>query len=464
MNTAFSMTLKQAAAAIGASYQGEDVLLQGVSTDTRTLEPGQLFIALKGPSFDGHHYIRQAKEKGAVACMVSDAHDSASESLSEILVDDTRLGLGKLAKAWREQLELPVIAITGSNGKTTVKEMLASICRQETGVAGKVLATRGNLNNDIGMPLTLLQLDALHEYAVIEMGANHSGEIKYLSEIARADIAVITNAATAHIEGFGSLEGVARAKGEAFTALREGATAIVNADDQFCPLWLDLIKKTSGKINIVTFALNHKADVSASWQTTSEGSKLEVNTAQGQFTVELALLGEHNVMNALAAVAAASAAGISTEAIQAGLNAMHAVPGRLELKTGMNGSRIIDDTYNANPASLSAAIHVLKTFPGSHYLALGDMGELGVDAIRIHERVGEEAKSEGISQLYTIGSMASAAARTFGSEAYTFDAHQPAINKIQNDLNTDVTLLVKGSRLSHMEQVVDALTVGAGGD
>ena len=285
-----------------------------------------------------------------------------------------------------------------------------------------------------------------------------------MSEIAIPDIAVITNAGAAHLEGFGTLEGVARAKGEAFTSLREGATAIVNADDAFCSLWLDMIKKTSGKINILTFALKNKADVTANWKISNQGSDLEVKTPKGQFHVELALLGEHNVMNALAAVAAAIAAGISIQAIQKGLNAMHPVPGRLELKAGVNGSRVIDDTYNANPTSLSAAIHVLKTFPGSHFLALGDMGELGADAISIHERAGEEAKREGISQLYTIGSMASETAKKFGSNAYAFDEHQSAINKIKNDLDSDVTLLVKGSRLSHMERVVDALTLGLGGD
>jgi len=460
MSNAFSMTLTQAANAIGANYKGEDVMLHGVSTDTRTLEAGQLFIALKGPNFDGHDYIIQALEKGAVASMVSESH----EQCSEIQVEDTRLGLGQLAKVWREQLEFPVIAVTGSNGKTTVKEMLASICKQETGTADKVLSTKGNLNNDIGMPLTLLQLGRHHEYAVIEMGANHSGEIKYLSEIAKPDIAVITNAGAAHLEGFGSLEGVARAKGEVFTSLGDDATAIVNADDAFCSLWLDMIKKTSDKIKIVTFALNNNADVTANWNMSSEGSKLEVKTPHGQFNVALALLGEHNIMNALAAVAAAIAAGISIRAIQQGLNTMQAIPGRLELKAGMNGSRIIDDTYNANPSSLSVAIHVLKTFPGSHYLALGDMGELGTDAIGIHQRAGEEAKREGISQLYTIGTMARAAAKTFGSNADAFEEHHVAVNKIKNDLDSNVTLLVKGSRLSHMERVVDALTLGIGGD
>lgn len=460
MSTAFSMTLKQAAAAIGASCHGENVQLKGVSTDTRSIKPGQLFIALKGPNFDGHDYLKQAMEKGAVASMVSRSQGSGNE----ILVEDTRLGLGKLAKAWREQLDLPVIAITGSNGKTTVKEMLASICRQQVAAVEKVLATRGNLNNDIGLPLTLLELGEQHEYAVIEMGANHPGEINYLTEIAKPDVAVLTNAGAAHLEGFGTLEGVARAKGEMFTALTDGATAIVNADDPFSPLWLNILRSTSEKIKIMTFALNHAADVSANWHASNKGSKLQVNTPNGEFSVELALLGEHNVMNALAAVAAARAAGISIDAIQEGLDAMHAVPGRLELKTGMNGSRIIDDTYNANPASLSAAIHVLKTFPGSHYLALGDMGELGPDAIRIHADAGEEAKRENVNQLYAIGAMASAAARAFGSKAYTFDTHQAAINKILKDLNTDVTLLVKGSRLSHMEYVVDALTAGAGGD
>jgi len=460
MNAAFSMSLKQAANAMGAHYQGDDVLLKGVSTDTRSIQSGELFVALIGPNFDGHQYINTAIDKGAVACMVSTSQNSGNE----LLVEDTRLGLGRLANVWRSQLNLPVIAVTGSNGKTTVKEMLASIFKQNVKTDDHVLATKGNLNNDIGLPLTLLQLNKQHEYAVIEMGANHPGEIKYLAELAQPDIAVVTNAGAAHLEGFGSLEGVARAKGEAFTTLNDGSTAIINADDAYYSLWLEMIKKTSKSINVVSFGLNQNADVSANWQATGQGCKLEVRTAQAEFDIELKLLGQHNVQNALAAVAAAIAAGVSIDNIRAGLSAMHAVPGRLELKTGINGSRIIDDTYNANPTSLSAAIHVLKDFPGAHYLALGDMGELGTDAKKIHQQVGIDAKNEGVKQLYSVGVMAAEAAQTFGENAFVFDAHPPAINKIQNDLNSNVTLLVKGSRLSHMEYVVDALTIGAGGD
>jgi UDP-N-acetylmuramoyl-tripeptide--D-alanyl-D-alanine ligase len=460
MNTAFSMTLKQAANAMGARYQGEDVQLQGVSTDTRSIKPGELFVALIGPNFDGHDYLTQAREKGALACMVSVSADDGNE----LQVEDTRLGLGKLARVWREQLKLPVITVTGSNGKTTVKEMLASILKCKTKMAEAVLATRGNLNNDIGLPLTLLKLNEQHQYAVIEMGANHPGEIKYLSEMAQPDIAVVTNAGAAHLEGFGSLDGVAKAKGEAFTTLRDGATAIVNADDAYYSLWQDMIRKASNSINVVTFGLNKKADVSAHWQATGQGSKLEVRTPQGEFDVKLNLLGEHNVMNALAAVAASIVAGVSIDAIQTGLSSMQVVPGRLELKSGINGSRIIDDTYNANPTSLTAAIRVLKTFPGAHYLALGDMGELGTETKRIHQQAGVDAKNNGVNHLYAVGSMASAAAETFGKNSFVFDTHQTAINSIQNELNTNVTLLVKGSRLSHMEYVVDALTVSAIGD
>lgn len=460
MTAAFSMTLKQVADAMGADYQGEDIQLHGVSTDTRSIQPGELFVALIGPNFDGHEYIKQARDKGAVACMVSEAHDSGNE----IHVDDTRLGLGKLAGIWRAQLKLPVIAVTGSNGKTTVKEMLAAIFKHETKKAERVLATRGNLNNDIGLPLTLLQLNEQHQYAVIEMGANHPNEIKYLSGIAQPDIALVTNAGAAHLEGFGSLEGVAKAKGEAFTTLHDGATAIVNADDAFYSLWREMINNTSNSINVVTFGLNQNADVSARWQATGQGSMLEVSTAQGSFDVEIKLLGEHNVMNALAAVATSMVAGVSIDAIQAGLNDVQVVPGRLQLKTGLNGSRVIDDTYNANPTSLSAAIHVLKTFPGAHYLALGDMGELGAETKGIHEQAGIDAKKNGVDHLYTVGAMASSAAQTFGKNSFVFDTHQSAIKTIQKDLNANVTLLVKGSRLSHMEYVVDALTVSAGGD
>ena len=444
----FLMRLHKAAEALGARWAGEDVILQGVSTDTRTLQTGQLFVALRGPHFDGHDYLAEAKAKGAAACMV----EKPVANCPALIVSDTRLALGKLARAWRRHFAIPLLAVTGSNGKTTVKEMLASILAQQ----GDTLATRGNLNNDIGLPLTLFGLDARHASAVVEMGANHAGEIAYLTRLAEPTVAIITNAASAHLEGFGSLEGVARAKGEIFQGLGNDGTAIINADDRFAPLWRELAKNNKK----LTFGLHQSADVRACWQAGDRGSEMQVTTPGGEFRCELALLGEHNVMNALAAIAAAQAADIPLAAIKAGLEAMQPVPGRLQLKQGINGSRIIDDTYNANPASLAAAIQVLAGFAGKKILVLGDMGELGEDALSLHAEAGRAAKTGGIDSLYTVGAMAKAATEAFAQGAQHFDEQANVIAALQPLLTPNVTVLLKGSRLSHMERIVDALVQG----
>ena len=444
----FLMCLHEAAEALGARWAGEDVMLQGVSTDTRTLQPGQLFVALRGPHFDGHDYLGEAKAKGAAACMV----ERPVANCPALIVSDTRRALGKLARAWRRRFAIPLLAVTGSNGKTTVKEMLASILAQQ----GDTLATRGNLNNDIGLPLTLFGLDARHTSAVVEMGANHAGEIAYLTDLAEPTVAIITNAASAHLEGFGSLEGVARAKGEIFQGLGVNGTAIINADDRFAPLWRELANNN----NQLTFGLHQSADVSARWQAGVRGSDIQVTTLGGEFQCELALLGEHNVMNALAAITAAQAVGLPLKIIKQGLECMQPVPGRLQLKPGINGSRIIDDTYNANPESLTAAIQVLAGFAGKRILVLGDMGELGEDALTLHAEAGRIAKANGIDALYTVGAMAKAAAQAFEQGAQHFDDQASAIAALQPELTPNVTVLLKGSRLSHMERVVNALLQG----
>jgi UDP-N-acetylmuramoyl-tripeptide--D-alanyl-D-alanine ligase len=444
----FQMRLHEAADALGAHWAGEDVMLQGVGTDTRTLQSGQLFVALHGPNFDGHDYLAEAKAKGAAACMV----EKPVANCSALIVGDTRLALGQLARVWRHHFAMPLVAVTGSNGKTTVKEMLASIFAQ----LGDVLATRGNLNNDIGVPLTLLGLDSSHTSAVVELGANHAGEIAYLTALVEPNVAVITNAASAHLEGFGTLNGVANAKGEIFQGLKEDGTAIINADDEFASLWRGLAKDKK----VLSFGLQNPADIAAQWQVGDRGSQIHVSTPEGKVKLQLALLGGHNVMNALAAIAAAQAAGVKLTTIKAGLEAMQPVAGRLQLKAGIHGSRIIDDTYNANPASLAAAIEVLAGFTGKHILVLGDMGELGDEARELHAQAGRFARAHGVDRLYTVGPMAAAAADAFGKEAQQCDSHEAASKALQQELTDDATVLVKGSRLSRMERIVQRLESG----
>lgn len=449
--TQFNMQLSEASLALSASYIGDDVLLDGVSTDTRSLSGGELFIALRGPNFDGHDFVSKAMEKGVAAVMVDHQQDLA---IPQLIVSDTRLAMGQLARAWREKFNIPVFAITGSNGKTTVKEMLASILSGQ----GEVHATKGNLNNDIGVPLTLFKLGKQHTSAVIEMGANHLGEIEYLVDMAKPDVAIITNAAAAHLEGFGSLQGVAKAKGEIYAGLSSEGVAIVNADDQFASLWRDIVK-TRQKIE---FGLENDCDVSAEFKPTVNGNETIIKTVQAEIKINLPLLGRHNVMNALAATAAALAVKVSPDIIKHGLENMHAVPGRLQAKPGVHESRIIDDTYNANPASLKAALTVLQGFKGDHFLALGDMAELGHGEEELHRQVGQDARQLGVDRLYTLGELAKHAANEFGEQAYSFDAHDSMVAALNKDLHKEATLLVKGSRRMRMERVVEALMNGKG--
>ncbi len=447
------LSLARLADRIGGRYHGDDRPFRGVSTDSRRIEPGELFVALKGPSFDGHDFIAQAEAAGCAAVMVE---RDVETPLPRIEVADTRVGLGRLAAAWRSQFRLPLIAVTGSNGKTTVKEMLAAILRRQ----GPVLATQGNLNNDIGVPLTLLRLASEHRTAVVEMGANHPGEIAWLTELARPTVALITNAAAAHLEGFGSLEGVARAKGEIYGGLEEGGIAVINADDPFAGLWRGLNRERK----VVTFGLEQEADVSAEWEGGTDGSRLELHTWRGEEHVALPLAGRHNVMNALAATAAALAAGVELSAIREGLEAMTPVAGRLEHKRTAGGIPIIDDSYNANPASLGAALKVLAMAEGVRCLVMGDMGELGEEAVWLHQRIGEMARTEGIDRLYAVGELSRAAVLAFGSGGRHFDDREALIAALRKDLQKGMTVLVKGSRSMRMEQVVNALMDEERGD
>jgi len=434
---------------LGARLIGQDLAFIGVSSDSRHIVPGSLFIALRGPNHDGHQHVTAAAKEGAVAALVEHPVECA---IPQLIVADSRLALGRLAAAWRQHLATPLVAVTGSNGKTTVKEMCAAILAQ----AGATLATRGNLNNDIGVPLTLLRLQQGQRFGVIEMGANHPGEIAYLTAITRPQVAILNNAAAAHLEGFGSLEGVARAKGEIFAGLAENGVAVVNADDDYAPMWRELTRDRQ----VLTFGLELPADVTARWQGDIYGSRLEVTTPVAEFMLDLPLPGRHNVMNALAAVAAATALNIDSQLIVAGLESMQAVGGRLQARRGSRGATVIDDSYNANPASMRAGIRVLAGCKGLRFLALGDMGELGEGAAELHREVGAAAREAGLDCLYACGNLSRGAAEAFGENGYFFEQQQQLIEALLPLMKSDVTVLVKGSRSSRMERVVDALCAG----
>ena len=464
------MMLSQAAQVLNGQLVGADVRFTAVSTDSRKLAPGDLFIALRGEHFDGYEFVAQAAQAGAVAAMVNadsyKEHPSVPSPQSPVLVvPDTRLALGQLAAYWRKQFAIPLVAITGSNGKTTVKEMLAGILRVAAGSTDAVLATKGNLNNDIGMPLTLLQLNAVHRYAVIEMGMNHLGEIDYLTHIAVPDVAVINNASGAHLAGLGSVQAVAHAKGEILAGLEHHGTAVINADDAYAPLWREL----AGAHPLLEFGLDQHADVSGTWcpnrghphrgQSHDFGLQLDVQTPQGNFTAMLQVPGEHNARNALAATAAAIALKIPLERIVMGLEKFGGIDGRLQRKSALHGASLIDDTYNANPASMRAAISVLAQVRGKHILVLGDMGELGDDSATFHAEIGAEARRAGIEKMYALGTLSSNAVREFGSGARHFECIEDLQDALEKELDANTTVLVKGSRFMKMERVVEHITV-----
>ncbi len=443
------LRLSEAAALCSATLEGADVGFAGVGTDTRAMPRGALFIALRGPNFDGHDYVGAAREQGAAAAMVSRAVDV---ELPCLRVADTRLGLGALAAGWRARHTLPVVAVTGSNGKTTVKEMVAAVL----GAHGRVLANRGNLNNDIGLPLTLLELDDEHRFAVLEMGANHAGEIATLCRLARPDVGVVTLCAPAHLEGFGSVEGVARAKGELFQGLPEAGIAVLNADDAFAPLWREL----AAPRRVLGFGFGADADVRGEWRAGSTGASLTVHAGAETVSLALQLPGRHNAANALAACAVAVALGIPLAAAGAALEAVPPVAGRLQVRRGVGGVRIIDDSYNANPCSLQAALDVLAAFDAPRHLVLGDMAELGDDAARFHAEAGHAARAAGVTTLHALGDLTRASVEAFGTGAWHHGDLESLLQSLRSCLGEDATVLVKGSRSMRMERVVAALTAG----
>ena len=454
-----TLDLRAAAELVAGRLIGAGAGFRDVSIDSRKVVPGSLFVALRGERCDGHDHVAAAFAAGAVAALVERELPGLGPLL---LVDDSVAALGRLAAGWRARHQLPLVAITGSTGKTTVKEMVAAIL----GRRGPVLATRGNRNNHIGLPLTLLGLDAGHRAAVIEMGANHPGEIAYLTGLARPSVGVVTNAGPVHLEGFGDVAGVARGKGELFAGLDATATAVVNVDDAHAGIWIEL----AADRRLLTFGVAADADV-----TTDADAVVEVDglrprlrfplvTPLGATDIELPLAGRHNVANALAAAAAALVAGADLATVRDGLAAVATVPGRLQGIAGPRGSLIIDDTYNANPTAFAAAIELLATRPGRRWLAVGDMAELGDDAPRWHAWVGEQARARGIDRLLAVGALAARAAAAFGDHGEAFADQQALVAALRDDLDDGVTLLVKGSRAAHMERVVAALADHAGGE
>ncbi|MEQ1814647.1 MAG: UDP-N-acetylmuramoyl-tripeptide--D-alanyl-D-alanine ligase [Candidatus Nitrotoga sp.] len=441
------------------STQIGEVLFTGVSSDSRAMAAGDLFVALQGDHFDGAAFVADAARSGAVAALVNAGGYPIPSPIPLILVDDTKLALGSLAAYWRTQFTLPLIAITGSNGKTTVKEMLAGILRYATGgtaTAGmdKVLATPGNLNNDIGMPLTLLKLRDTHRYAVIEMGMNHAGEIAYLSRLARPGIAIVNNAGSAHLAGLGSIADVARAKGEIFAGLDSHGCAVINADDAYAPLWRSLVENQAGQRKIIEFGLEHPATITAQYQPHEIGAHIDVHTPCGDFSVQLQVPGAHNVRNALAAIAASVVLNIHHAAIIAGLQNFAGVAGRMQRHKVLHGAQLIDDSYNANPASLSAALKVLTQAQGRKILVLGDMGELGKEAISLHGEMGVEARKAGVDELLALGDLTRHTVREFGAGARHFEDIKALFAALEMKLNAHTTVLVKGSRFMRMERVV----------
>ena len=455
------MLLSQAAQVLGGKLIGPDVRFNAVSSDSRAIAPGDLFVALQGERFDGSTFVAAALQDGAAAAMVNaDKLEKRVPDLdpetSILAVEDTRLALGRLAAHWRAQFAIPLVAVTGSNGKTTVKEMLASVLRTATGDTDAVLATQGNLNNDIGMPHTLLKLRATHRYAVIEMGMNHPGEIDYLTRIAQPDVAIINNASGAHLAGLGSVEAVARAKGEIFSGLPANGIAVINADDDYAPLWREL----AGDRQTIQFGLECYVAIHAQWEMRGYGARIEVDTPQGSFNANLQVPGAHNVRNALAATAAAVALHIPLSDIATGLENFSGVAGRLQRKPALHGAMLIDDTYNANPASLRSAIRVLLQAEGKKILVLGDMGELGGDAAHLHSEIGAEARDMGVDELLALGELSSHAVSEFGAGARHFDDVESLCAALDSEMSAGVTVLVKGSRFMKMERVVQHCTQG----
>lgn len=441
-------TLAGVAYELNAQLIGDDVSFGQVSIDSRMLRDGALFVAIEGEHFDGNDYVEDAHARGAAGALVS---RPAEVPLPQLKVDDTRAAFGQMARAWRENFPIPVVAVTGSNGKTTVKELIASILKRRRNIC----VTQGNLNNDIGVPLTLMELAEEHEALAAELGANHAGEIDYLSGLVQPTVGVITNANAAHLEGFESIAGVAAAKGELLDHLPLAGTAVINIDDDFYADW----RARSHADTVLTFGMGAGADCTVIGDIAAEisGCRFTLQLPEGeQVEIDLPLVGQHNVMNALAAAAAAHAIGTVTEDIVNGLNSAHAVKGRLNILRGRGGTAIIDDSYNANPASVRAALDYLARANGTRVLILGDMAELGAGANEMHREIGQYA-SQRCDALLTVGPLSRHAADAFGAPGKAFEDIDALSAAVEDLLAEDVTILVKGSRMMGLDQLVGLL-------
>jgi UDP-N-acetylmuramoyl-tripeptide--D-alanyl-D-alanine ligase len=444
--------------ALKGKLAGPEAFFNGVSIDSRSIEPGQLFVALSGERFDGHDYLEQVATKSAAAALVE--HEVEAVELPQLVVADTRLALGRLGALNRAAFHGRLAAVTGSSGKTTVKEMLASILRADHGgESDAVLATRGNLNNELGAPLTLLELAPQHRSAVIELGASHVGEIAYTVGLARPQVAIITNAGTAHVGEFGGPEKIVEAKGEILEGLAADGVAVLNRDDPAFARWA----QRASERRVLSFALQSPADFTAR-DLTRDARGCPAFTLvgpAGELRIQLNLLGEHNVSNALAAAAAAHALGVTPESIRDGLENLQPVKGRAVAQLAASGMRVIDDSYNANPASIKAAIDILAGFSGRTVLVLGDMGELGAWAEASHREVGAYARGK-VSALYAVGPQMAHAVSEFGAGARHFADQAELIAALAAEQSPETTLLIKGSRSAAMENVVAAFCASAG--
>ncbi|SAL02562.1 UDP-N-acetylmuramoylalanyl-D-glutamyl-2, 6-diamino pimelate--D-alanyl-D-alanyl ligase [Caballeronia calidae] len=459
-------TLREAADMMpGANIDGDDnITIRRVVTDSRGIQAGDLFVAVKGDRFDAHDFLDQVAKSGAAAALVSrDPSNADAWPLPFIKVKDTRAALGALAHGWRKRFTMPLVAVTGSNGKTTVKEMIASIFAAAVGEEAR-LATAGNFNNDIGLPLTLFGLSDAHELAVVELGMNHPGETEVLGKIAAPDVAVVNNAQREHQEFMATVEAVALEHASVIHALGETGTAVFPADDQYAVFW-----RTAATDNaIIDFALTDDA-AKAAVTGTLEGTTVRMHTPQGALDVALNVLGEHNARNALAATAAALAAGVSLDAIKRGLEAFQPVKGRLQVKRAilgaLNGATVIDDTYNSNPDSMRAAIDVLASQAQPRVLVMGDMGEVGEEGPAFHREVGAYAAERGIDALFALGAASRDSVNAFNAKASKqtgahFADVESLIAALQSaGYGSKATYLAKGSRFMKMERVVDALTI-----